>query len=509
MNEAVSAYEYFTRGVAGRAKCLYYLGRSFSGDETVRRIDGVAAFLRKYVGKGEVVAINLPNTPECIFSIYAVNKLGAIAYVTHPLLPAEALRKGIAETGAKLLICRDELGTDVGVPKVLADGLGYLPPVKRRVARLLRKAPRTAGDKFPYDATDDDPIPPAGGADDVALYLPSGGTTGEPKTIRVTNRAFNANAEATLTLAKLPLEGHGVLLALPFFHGFGLSSSLHGAVSGGAEGIILPYLDYKRAGKYVLAGMADILLAVPNMYRKLLSEPHFVKGIGKMTLAFSGGDTLPESLKRRFDESAERAGGCCRLYQGYGLAETVSVCVANSRGEDRIGSIGRPVMSEVRILGEDGRELPTGQIGEIAVKTPCMMKGYLGQADYDETYLRTGDLGRCDEDGYLYFSGRKKRIIVIGGMNIYPLEIESVACELDFVQNAAAEEYDEDGKPRIALFVADNSVFSEEEKTKRLKEHLSHRIIRYALPSRFIYLPFLPLTAVGKVDHDALVRRLS
>ena len=121
MNENVSAYEYFTQGVIGRAKCLHYLGRSFSGDETVRRIDAVAAFLRDKVGKGDVVAINLPNTPECVFSIYAVNKLGAIAYVTHPLLPAEALRKGIAETGAKLLICRDSLGEDVGVPKVLAD----------------------------------------------------------------------------------------------------------------------------------------------------------------------------------------------------------------------------------------------------------------------------------------------------------------------------------------------------------------------------------------------------
>ena len=509
MNEPLSAYEYFTRSVAGRAKCLYYLGRSFSGDETVRRIDAVAAFLRRKVGKGDVVAINLPNTPECIFSIYAVNKLGAIAYVTHPLLPVEALRKGIAETGAKLLICRDSLGADVGVPKVLADGLGYLPTAKRAFARILRKKPKTTGESFPYDSLEPDPVPPSASADDVALYLPSGGTTGEPKTIRVTNRAFNANAEATLTLAKIPLEGHGVLLALPFFHGFGLSSSLHGAVSGGAEGIILPYLDYKRAGKYVAKGKADIILAVPNMYRKLLAEPHFLRGIGKMTLAFSGGDTLPVSLKKQFDALAEGAGGECRLYQGYGLAETVSVCVANSRGEDRIGSIGRPVAAEVKIVGEDGAERPAGEVGEIAVKTPCMMKGYLGQADFDEDYLLTGDLGYLGEDGYLYFSGRKKRIIVIGGMNVYPVEIERAACETDFVIDAAAEEYVEDGKPKIALFVADRSCLSEGDKTAILKECLSSRIIRYAMPSRYVYLPALPLTPIGKVDHAALAKSLS
>ena len=509
MRTDVSAYEYFSESVRGRAKCLYYLGRSFSGEETVRRIDAVAAFLRGKVGKGDVVAINLPNTPECIFSIYAVNKLGAIAYVTHPLLPAEALRKGIAETGAKLLLCRDSLGEDVGIPKVTADGLGYLPPVKRALARLLRKRVKTAGEPFPYDSLERDDIAPAGAADDVALYLPSGGTTGEPKTIRVTNRAFNANAEATLSLAKIPLVGHGVLLALPFFHGFGLSSSLHGAVSGGAEGIVLPYLDYARAGKYVLGGRADIILAVPNMYRKLLSEPHFRRGIGKMALAFSGGDTLPVSLKKQYDALAEQAGSESRLYQGYGLAETVSVCVANSKGEDRLGSIGRPVCSEVAILDDVGKTLANGEVGEIAVKTPCMMKGYLGQSDFADEYLRTGDLGYRDADGYLYFSGRRKRIIVIGGMNVYPLEIENVACELDFVEAAAAEEYEENGKPRIALFVSTGSPLSDGEKTARLLEHLSDRIICYAMPSRILYLPSLPLTPIGKIDHAALAQIMS
>ena len=491
MDVKKTAYEYFTQGVTGRKKCLYYLGRSFSGEETVRLIDAVAAFLRPKIGKGDVVAINLPNTPECIFTIYAVNKLGAIAFVTHPLLPAEALRKGVAETGAKLLVCRDSLGEDVGVPKVLADGLGYLPFAKRTLARLLKKKSEATGEPFPYDSLKRDETGAVGDASDVALYLPSGGTTGEPKTIRVTNRALNENAEATLSLAKIPLEGHGVLLSLPFFHGFGLSSSLHGAVSGGAEGIILPYLDYKRAGKYVRSGKADILLAVPNMYRKLLAEPHFRHGIGKMTLAFSGGDTLPESIKREYDSLAERAESDSRLYQGYGLAETVSVCVANSKGEDRIGSIGRPVAAEILILDEDGAPKKQGEIGEIAVKTPCMMKGYLGQEDFSEEYLRTGDLGYCGEDGFYYFSGRKKRIIVIGGMNVYPLEIERVAMEADFVLGAAAEEYREDGKPKIALFISDNSEFSEKRKPKFFsRSFLRGSFVTRCPPASFIFPRF-------------------
>lgn len=505
-----SAYEYFTKSVRGRKECLYYLGRSFSGEETVGYIDAVASFLlEKGIGKGNVVAINLPNTPECVFAIYAVNKLGAIAYVTHPLLPVNALRKGIEESGAKLLISMDTLEEDVGVPKILCDGVGYLPLSVRIIARLRRGVSKAKGDRFPYDRTSSTRFAPQGAGEDVALYLPSGGTTGEPKVIRVTNDAFNKNADATLTLAKIPLEGHGVLLALPFFHGFGLSSSLHGAVSGGAVGVILPFLDYKKAARYVKRGRVEIILAVPNMYKKLLAEQDFRDGIGGMLLAFSGGDTLPERVKKEYDELAIAAGGSSRLYQGYGLAETVSVCVANSPGEDKIGTIGKPVAATVKILDEKGKEVPQGEKGEIAVSTPCMMKGYLGQSDFSDEYLLTGDLGYYDEDGFLVFSGRKKRIIVIGGMNVYPLEIERTACELDFVLNAAAEEYHDGEKPRICLFLSDKSELSEEEKREKVLAYLSTCIIKYALPSKVVFLDNFPLTPVGKVDHKKLSKMLS
>ena len=507
---ARSAYEYFTKNIRGRKECLHYLGRSFSGEETVALIDAVASFLlEKGVGKGDVVAINLPNTPECIFTIYAVNKLGAIAYVTHPLLPAEALRKGILESGAKLLVAMDSLAEDVGVPKILCDGVGYLPLSYRIVARLRRSGPKAKGERFPYDRTHGTPLAPQGAGTDVALYLPSGGTTGEPKIIRVTNDAFNQNADATLTLAKIPLEGHGVLLALPFFHGFGLSSSLHGAVSGGAVGVILPFLDYKKAAEYVKTGRVEIILAVPNMYKKLLAEKDFRDGIGGMLLAFSGGDTLPERIKKEYDDLAAGAGGRSRLYQGYGLAETVSVCVANSPGEDKIGTIGKPVFADVKIVDEKGKEVPNGQKGEIAVKTSCMMKGYLGQEDFSDEYLLTGDLGYFDEEGFLVFSGRKKRIVVIGGMNVYPLEIERTACELDFIVAAAAEEYHDGDKPKICLFLSDNSELSEEEKREKVLSYLSTRIIKYALPSKVVFLDALPLTPVGKVDHIKLSKMLS
>lgn len=501
-----SAYEYFTQNVRGQKRCLYYLGKRFSGEETVSRIDAVAEFFfDKGVRRGDVVAINLPNTPECVFTVYALNKLGAVAFVTHPLLPPCALKKSIEESEAKLLVCMDDLTLDVGVPKVLCDGVSFLPPIVRLFARLKRGRAKATGERFPYSkklATTS--LFPCGKGEDVALYLPSGGTTGEPKTIRVTNAAFNGNADATLSLAKMPIAGRGVLLALPFFHGFGLSSSLHGAVSGGAEGVILPFLDYKRAAKYVKEGRVQIILAVPNMYKKLLAERDFRNGIGNMLLAFSGGDTLPERLKKEYDELAEKAGGISRLFQGYGLAETVSVCVANCPGTDKIGTIGKPVFSEVLIVDEQGKSLPQGEKGEIAVKTSCMMKGYLGQEDFANEYLMTGDLGYYDDDGFLVFSGRKKRIIVIGGMNVYPLEIERTACEVDFVLNAAAEEYREEDKPKICLFISDNSEFSEEEKRQKILSYLSQRIIKYAMPAKVVFLPSFPMTPVGKVDRKKL-----
>ena len=500
-----SAYEYFTSSIRGRKASLYYLGRTFSGDEVIAHIDAVASFLsERGIKKGDVVAINLPNTPECIFTIYATNKLGAIAYVTHPLLPACALRMGIKESGAKILFAMDTLAEEVGVPTILCDGVGYLPFFARIIARLFRKKSKVSGERFPYGRSTSIPFAPVGRGEDVALYLPSGGTTGEPKVIRVTNAALNLNATATLSLARMPVEGFGVLLALPFFHGFGLSSSLHGGVSSGAIGVILPFLDYKRAAKYVKSGRVKYILAVPNIFKKLLSEPDFRSGMGNMLLAFSGGDTLPDRVKREYDALAAEKGSISRLFQGYGLAETVSVCVANCPGEDKMGTIGKPVYAEVRIVDEKGEALPQGEIGEIAVKTECMMKGYLGQPDFTEEYLLTGDLGYYDEEGYLVFSGRKKRIIVIGGMNIYPLEIERTVCEVDFVTAAAAEEYRENDKPKICLFVTGSSTLSAEEKERVILSHLSARMIKYALPSRVIFLPAFPMTSVGKVDHNAL-----
>ena len=263
------------------------------------------------------------------------------------------------------------------------------------------------------------------------------------------------------------------------------------------------------AAEYVKSGRVEIILAVPNMYKKLLAEKDFREGIGNMLLAFSGGDTLPERVKKEYDDLAAAAGGTSRLYQGYGLAETVSVCVANSPGEDKIGTIGKPVFADVKILDKKGKELPQGEKGEIAVKTPCMMKGYLGQEDFADEYLLTGDLGYFDEEGFLVFSGRKKRIIVIGGMNVYPLEIERTACELDFVTAAAAEEYHDGEKPRICLFISDNSALSEEKKREAVLSYLSSRIIKYALPTKVVFLDKFPLTAVGKVDHVKLSKMLS
>ena len=507
MDVRCSAYEYFARAVAGRKSCLSFFGRSFDGEEVVRRIGAMATFLseRFGIGKGDVVAIHLPNVPECIFTIYAVNKLGAVAFVTHPLLPEQALSDEMERAGAKCLVSALTSKYTGSVPQVVCDCVSFLPPLKRAFARMRLSACRKGEVRYPYGELSDGKIEGVGAPEDVAFYLPSGGTTGEPKIIRITNEAFNQNAEATLSLAKIDLNERSVLLALPFFHGFGLSSSLHGTVSGGARGVIVPYFDVKQIARYVKKGEVDIILGVPNMFRKLLREPMFRKGIGNMRLAFSGGDTLPEKVKKEYDDLAMEAGSDSRLYQGYGLAETVSVCIANSFGEDKIGTIGKPVNAEVSILGEDG-ELPLGEIGEIAVRTPCMMKGYLDQDDSAEPLLKTGDLGFIDKEGYVHFSGRKKRIIVIGGMNVYPLEIERAAMELPFVVEAAAVEYRVDDKPLIALFVSDNSELSEEDKRRAILDHLASRVIRYALPTRVIFLSALPRTPIGKIDVSALAR---
>lgn len=225
-----------------------------------------------------------------------------------------------------------------------------------------------------------------------------------------------------------------------------------------------------------------------------------------MDLAFSGGDALPETIKAKYDSLAEDAGSQSRLYQGYGLAETVSVCAACSKGEDRKGSIGKPVRSKIRIVKEGGEETALGEIGEIEVRTDCMMEGYLGSDLPKEGSLLTGDLGYIDEDGFIYFTGRKKRVLVIGGMNVYPVEIERAAMTVGFLTDAAAVGYMENGKQKIALFCTDDSELSEAEKRKAVQAALSENVIRYAFPSKICFLKEMPKTEIGKKDYAFLDR---
>ena len=500
----LSFYEYFISRVLSSERCLSFYGRTFTGKEVAARVNGVAnAFSRLGVKKGDVVAINLPNSPECVFSIYALNKIGATVFVTHPLLPTHALEKELKEAGASFLICRVGFGKELSVKRITCNLVGYFSPVKRGFLKFFAR--NFEKPTYPYSAIGEARVENAESrGEDVALYLPSGGTTGEPKIIKITNAAFNKNAEATVSLAKIPLASEGVLLVLPFYHGFGLSSSLHGAVSGGAEGVILPYFDVKKSAKYVKKGKVSIILGVPNMFRKLLENKDFLKGIGNMVLAFSGGDSLPEKLKARYDERAMKAGSESRLYQGYGLAETVSVCAACSKGEDKLGSIGKPVEAKIRIVREDGSEAKSGEIGEIAVSTDCMMEGYLGSSDTRSEFLLTGDLGYRDEEGFFFFTGRKKRVIVIGGMNVYPVEIERAAMDVGFLTDAAAVGYTENGKTKIALFCTDDSEYSEEIKAQKIREVLSQNVIRYAFPSEIVFLKEMPKTEIGKKDYALL-----
>lgn len=499
----VCFYEYFAKSVIGRARCLSYFGRSFSGNEVVRRINGIAkAFAEKGIQKGDVVAIHLPNSPECVFSLYALNKLGAVVFVTHPMLPPHALSSDLKQAKARFLICRAGEDREIPIERITCDLTRFLTPLKRLAGRFAGRVKENI--TFPYDAIGDLSIESETQGEDLALYLPSGGTTGEPKIIKIRNSALNKNAEATVSLAKIDLTGERVLLALPLYHGFGLSSALHGAVSGGAEGVIVPYFNAKKIAKEVCRGNITIILGVPNMFRKLTDEKPFQKGIGHMTLAFSGGDSLPEKLKIRYDSLAEKKGSESRLYQGYGLAETVSVCAACSFGEDKVGSIGKPVNAEIRIIKDTGEEAKEGEIGEISVSTDSMMDGYIGNEFEQGTSLLTGDLGYKDKDGFLFFTGRKKRIIVIGGMNVYPVEIERAAMTLPFVQDATAMEYIENEKPKIVLFCSDNSEYSEDYKTQKIFEVLSSSVIRYAIPSRILFLREFPKTAIGKTDYDAL-----
>lgn len=414
-----------------------------------KEIDKVAGGLFKAgVRKGDVVMLALPNIEQSIIATYACSRIGAIASMIHPKLSSDEFESAVKKLQPKIVFL-----SDVNMGAYFSRCHGAKRVICHFCIYDYIGLPRS---KY-FEAYDGD-------GEEIMFYMQSGGTSGEPKTVAISSRCANAMANNLLAHLGDKFDSHNAMLVvLPMFHGFGLCVGMHAAICTDMHVVLQPIFNAKKTARIIKKQKITTILAVPRMVQKLLACDEFNgKGISSIEDVFVGGDTVDKELVRKFDERMKECGGKGTLSPGYGLTETASVCTVTN-GDFVDGSVGKPLKNVfVKIVDEDSKQVPVGSVGELLVSGEQMMTGYVGDEEATKkalisldgrTWVRTGDYFRQDEQGRLFFMGRKKRLIKISGINVFPTEIEKVVKELPFINECACIEYRVKGKPFIKVLV--------------------------------------------------------
>jgi len=352
--------------------------------------------------------------------------------------------------------------------------------------------------------------------DDVAVILHSGGTSGTSKGILLTNLNFNALAMQTEAAGDCVVPGHKMLAIMPVFHGFGLGVCLHTAFAVGGSAILVPQFSLKVYINILKKQKPHYIAGVPTLYEAMLRHPDIRKiDMSQMEGVFSGGDSLSIELKRKVDALLKECGSTEQVREGYGLTECVTASCLTPRTFHKEGSIGIPYPDMYYKIVRHGTQetVPYGEEGEIVLSGPSLMKGY--DNDEEETaktlqthadgriWLHTGDLGMMDEDGFIYFRQRIKRMIVSSGYSIYPTQLENaIEAHEKVLISCVIGIPDEYKMQKIKAFIVlrDDQEATDEVKTS-IREHCVKNIAKYAMPSEFEYRKELPRTLVGKVAY--------
>lgn len=515
---------------------IYYQGTKISYAKLGSLINKAADILvnRFNIKKGDIVLLAQPNIPHVIILFYALNKIGAIANLVHPFTPFNQIISILKKTETKVAFMFEQrIAKEVTKYRDLANKIvvtrveDFLPLGKKIIYhtfmnfRIRRKLGKWRGSFkgfryfVDYRPTGKVPETYIWDNDDTSILLHSGSTTGDPKTICLTNNNFNSIsdlAEEFLGIHPDKIRRKGMLSVLPSFHGFGLCMTMHTPLAHKISTVLIP----KFSPKEVVKAMDNISIAafcgVPTMYEKLIAYEPFRKHwrIKDIYVAFCGGDSLPDKIIDDFNEIMKNGGSNCQLFEGYGLTEAVAVNAVNTYKNNRRGSLGKPMSSaEFIIVDQEDNEVPAGTIGEITIKSPAVMKCYYKDPENTAKALlngklHTGDLGYKDEDGYVFFAQRKKRVVKVSGVGVFPTEVERLIEHIPGVKKCCAIEIpDPVLQHAIKVFVVAD-YFEEEGKRSEILETCQKYLIKWSVPKEIEFRKELPITMIGKVDFKVL-----
>lgn len=447
----------------------------------------VAGLLRANdIQPGDRVALISPNIPPMPAVYYGILRYGAVVVPLNPLLKAREVEFHLNDAGAKLAFAFEGVlgevqeGAKAGGVEVVSMDSSF--------AKML------GGHDAVSAVAEADPS-------DTAVILYTSGTTGRPKGAELTHENLQSNAELSRSLFSITPED--VLFGgLPFFHIFGQTCALNSAVSAGATITILPKFDPVKAMEIIQRDKVTIFLGVPTMYIGLLGVPDRDNyDVSALRLAASGGAALPLEVLRGFESSFDAT-----LLEGYGLSETSPVvCFNQMDGIRKPGSIGTAVRgAELRVLDEQGQEVAPGEVGELAVSGGYVMKGYWNNPEATEAaipdgWFRTGDMARMDEDKVFFIVDRKKDMILRGGYNVYPREVEEVLYEHPAVSEAAVLGQPDEvhGEEVVAVVVLKED--AEPVQPEEIRDFVAERIAAYKYPRRVVIAEELPKGPTGKI----------
>lgn len=515
---------------------LRYFDTQITYKELIKKINKVAASL-KAIGaeKGDRITVCMPNTPEAIYMFYAINEIGAVANMVHPLSSEKEIEDYINQSHSSIILC-----IDIAYPKVEAiikdtelEHVIVVSPT-RSMATIVRAVYKlTKGrknhikksqhvitwDKFLLKANKyiGNPHARVNSRDD-AVIMYSGGTTGKPKGIMLSNLNFNAQAlGAKYLVPELFKPEYSFMAFLPNFHAFGLGCCIHMPLYNGACSFLIPQFNPKKFKSYITKYKINVLVGVPTVFDYLTKIKFKKDDLKIVKYVVSGGDMISMSNKEKINDFLHAHGSKALIENGYGLSEASGGFIFSpmSVAEDPDG-IGYPLPDNEVVIMDLKTKQPAklGHDGEILVRGLCVMKGYLNKPKEtaeafikigNKKYLRTGDIGYADERGVIHFRSRLKRMIISNGYNIYPANIEDVTLKCQKITACAAiGREDKLRGEKVVVFVVPAEGASERVIRKELNNIYKKHLAKYEIPREIRFLAELPKTKLAKVDFKAL-----
>ena len=516
-----------------------FMGGKVKYKDFIRKVDECARALAAIgVKEGERVTICMPNAPQAVIMFYAVNKVGAVANMVHPLSSEKEIEFYLKESASAVCITLDRfygkfenIRGNVPLRSLIITSIkDVLSPVKRKgyylaAGRKIKKVPANAEivwwEKFLRDGADyHGPYHVVRKAEDPAVILYSGGTTGTTKGILLSNMNFNALSQQIIATNPMFKPGDKMLAVMPIFHGFGLGVCIHSMLSSGGRCLLIPRFNPQSYAKLLKKHKPNFIAGVPTLYEALLR----LKTLNRVDLSclkgvFSGGDSLSIELKKRFDAFLKEHNATIPVREGYGTTECVTASCLPPSHWAKEGSIGLPFPDTFYKIVKPGteEEVPYGEEGEICLAGPTVMMEYINNPEETAntlrrhadglTWVHTGDLGMMDEDGFIYFRQRIKRMIVTSGYNVYPSQIENVLDAHEYVHMSCVIGVPDPLKmQKVVAFVVlkPGLKVSQEEAKEAILEHCSKYVAKYAMPADIQFRDDMPKTLVGKVAYRIL-----